>query len=93
MRNTKLLVICVALFALVGQATADPIAISGVVGMNPVPEGAYAAVWVPVPAGQALAGLRWYNNDVLAVFPQVLVASGTPDAVASLAKGPSSPQT
>jgi hypothetical protein len=45
--------------------------------MTPVLEDSYAAIWMPVPPGQAISGVRWYNNDATTVFPQVLVASGT----------------
>lgn len=53
--------------------------VAGLVGMTPVTESSYAAVWIPVPKGKALDGVVWYNNDGLAVFPELLVASGTAD--------------
>lgn len=57
----------------------------GAFGMTPVTERSYASVWIPVPEGQALAGVMWYNNDGQAVFPRVLAASGTADEPASAA--------
>jgi hypothetical protein len=30
-----------------------------------------------MPSGQALAGVRWYNNDELVVFPEILAVVGT----------------
>ncbi len=52
--------------------------------MTPVLENSYAAIWVPVPDGMAVAGVRWYNNDGAVVFPRVLVASGTADTPVGL---------
>jgi len=50
--------------------------VDGILGLRPVGASAYLAVYVPLQAGQALSGLRWYNNDAQAVFPRLLLASG-----------------
>lgn len=48
----------------------------GVFGMHSDDGGAWIAVKVPVPQGQALAGVSWYNNDGTTVFSEVLVGTG-----------------
>jgi len=53
--------------------------VAGVVGMTPITENSYAAVWIPVGKKQALAGLKWYNNDSSVAFPELLIASGAAD--------------
>ena len=50
--------------------------VDGILGLRPVGADAYLAVYVPLQAGQALSGLKWYNNDAQAVFPRLLLASG-----------------
>ena len=55
-------------------------------GMTPVQANSCVAVWVPVSAGQALAGMMWYNNDGAFSFPSVLVASGRRDYPMDLAE-------
>ncbi len=77
MKKQMLLMMSFSLLALAGPAGADPMEIAGLLGMTPVPANAYAAAWIPVPSGQALAGVRWYNNDENVIFPQILVTSGT----------------
>jgi len=72
------------LLALAGPAGADQMEIAGMLGMTPVPANAYVAIWIPVPSGQALAGVRWYNNDGNVVFPQILVNGGTDGMPAGL---------
>lgn len=86
MKNAKPLAV-IFLLGFAGPVFADLPEIAGVVGMTIVPEDAYVAVWLPVPDGQALAGVRWYNNDAAVAFPQVLVASGTADVAAALESG------
>jgi len=65
--------------AAVALADDIPCEIPGMLGLTPVTENSCAAIWLPVPEGNAIAGVRWYNNDDLTVFPQVLVASGAAD--------------
>lgn len=84
MKKTMLLMMSLGLLALAGSAGAEQMEIAGLLGMSPVPANAYAAVWIPVPSGQALAGVRWYNNDGTAIFPQVLVAGGAAGVPAGL---------
>ncbi len=58
--------------------------VGGVVGLASETGAGWLAVRVPMPAGQALAGVNWFNNDDLAVFPQLLVATGYPDGPGDL---------
>ena len=82
MRNQTLLMVTLAALAAAGQASGTQI--GGMLSMTPVLENSYAAIWMPVPEGQAISGVRWYNNDALTVFPRVLVASGAPESPVSL---------
>jgi hypothetical protein len=77
MRNAKLSVFALAALVAAGQVNGTEI--GGMLSMTPILEDSYAAIWLPVPPGQAISGLRWYNNDETTVFPRVLVASGTAD--------------
>jgi hypothetical protein len=61
--------------------------VAGVSGMTPVTDSSCFAVWIPVPENNALAGIMWYNNDELAVFPEILLESGTPEYPVSLSDG------
>lgn len=69
--------------ALAADAPVEMPTVAGVLGITPVTESSYAAVWISVPNGKALAGLSWYNNDGLATFPEVLVASGVAEEPAA----------
>lgn len=60
-----------------GSAGSDPGTVAGILRLNPVTASSYLAAWVPVPDGMNLAGVRWYNNDELAVFPEVLALYGS----------------
>lgn len=62
----------------------SPLPVVGVVSVTPVLGSSCLAVEVPLAEGQALAGVRWYNNDAAAVFPQVLVGSGDPGTAPDL---------
>lgn len=88
MKATKNQIISIALLGLVltGSAWADePLpTVAGVSGMSPVTENSCFAVWIPVPENNALAGLMWYNNDGLTVFPEILLESGSADYPVSL---------
>lgn len=53
--------------------------VDGIIGLHPVDETTCAAVWIPIPDDKALAGIVWYNNDELSVFPEILLESGTPN--------------
>lgn len=64
---------------------ADPLSeIAGVIGLTPVEEHTCIAAYVPLGKGQALAGVRWYNNDGAAVFPRVLLSAGDANGPAPL---------
>ncbi len=67
-----------------GTATAP---VAGILGLSPVNASTYIAVFIPVPEGQALSGLKWYNNDALASFPLLLMASGASAAPAVVTDG------
>jgi hypothetical protein len=58
--------------------------VGGVVGLASETGAGWLAVRVPMPEGQALAGVSWFNNDDQAMFPQVLVATGYPDGPGDL---------
>jgi hypothetical protein len=66
------------------QGPVEESEIDGIMGLNPVTANSCVAIWVPVPEGQALSGLSWFNNDGSSVFPEVLVESGTPEYPVSM---------
>lgn len=48
----------------------------GVLCLTPVQDTSYIAVRFEVTVYQALAGVRWYNNDAGVLYPRILVAGG-----------------
>jgi hypothetical protein len=72
-------------FAGSGQAAGDLPAISGILKLEPVTEQSYIAAWLPVPDGMSLAGIRWFNNDQYAPFPEVMELHGSEDGLGSVA--------
>ncbi len=79
MRTTvSVLLVAAILTASFVPAGADdqPCEVAGFAGIAPVGPESVAAIWLTVPAGHAVAGIRWYNNDDTVVFPEVLLASG-----------------
>ena len=58
------------------NAIADDPEPDGVFVINPVLARSCIAVKVSVSENQALAGIRWYNNDSQGAFAKLLVASG-----------------
>ena len=58
------------------SAIADDPEPDGVFVINPVLARSCIAVKVSVSENQALAGIRWYNNDSQGAFAKLLVASG-----------------
>jgi len=54
----------------------NPPTADGMFSVTPVLERSCIAIKVPITAMQALAGLRWYNNDDQTPFPKLIVASG-----------------
>ena len=61
--------------------TADVTAVEvlGSVGLAQAQENSCIAVWVPVADDMAIGGMKWYNNDGLTAFPEILVQSGSAD--------------
>jgi hypothetical protein len=57
------------------QATELP-QISGVFGIDPVGETTALALWIPLNDGESIEGVRWFNNDEEATFPEVLAVAG-----------------
>ncbi len=53
-------------------------------GMTPTTDYSCIAIWVPVPDGLAVSGIKWFNNDDQSVFPEVLLESGNSDYPVSL---------
>lgn len=68
-----------------GQAASDLPAVSGILKLAPVTEQSYIAAWLPVPEGMSLAGVKWYNNDQYALFPEVLELHGSEDGLGNVA--------
>lgn len=91
--TTKSFFAMYALFFLVPQAAAagasgagsTTVAVEGILRLNPVTASSYLAAWLPVPAGMNLTGVRWYNNDEYATYPEVLARYGDVDGLASVA--------
>ena len=77
----------------------DGVKVLGSLGLSQSVQNSCIAIWVPVPQDMAISGIKWYNNDAMATFPEVLVQSGTPEypvaltdaySVAANVSGPSS---
>lgn len=68
-------IITVSLLAIIlaSEVCAEPV---GVLGLSEVQDGAAIAFWVPLEDGQAVASVRWYNNDGTTEFPAVLLTAG-----------------
>ena len=77
-RELRKVVICASLM-IAAIANSDDQEINGVFGLEPVPAPTSIAVWVPLEDGQAVTGVRWFNNDELAVFPTVRAMAGLVD--------------
>ena len=80
----SLLAVAAALAGVSGSGTSS--AIDGVIGVTPVQTQTCLAVFIPVSSGQALSGLKWYNNDGTVAFPHVLLASGAGEDPTPLAE-------
>jgi len=59
-----------------GSAATEEMAVSGVFGLRPATQSSAVAAWIEIPEDKALAGIRWYNNDGMVVFPGLYVAAG-----------------
>ena len=83
MRNKMLYILLMIWACWGGGALANDVAllpeVNGVLGMDPVGDSSYFAVWIDVPDKMALSSLQWYNNDSAVVFPEILIASGSED--------------
>jgi hypothetical protein len=55
---------------------ADAPAVDGVFGLSRVTPETYVAAWVAVDGGSVVTGVRWYQNDGLTSFPEVLAMAG-----------------
>jgi len=80
-------VMVVALVATAGLVRAEEAKPLGMFTPTPVLERSCIAVRVPVSKKEALAGIRWYNNDERTGFPKLLVASGLKDLPPIFADG------
>jgi hypothetical protein len=54
----------------------DEADVDGIMAIQPIAAETCVAVAVPLEEGQAVSGLRWYNNDEDTVFPQILAVAG-----------------
>lgn len=75
----------VSVFATLVPAAHAAQDVVGVFGLSHVSSTTALAVWVPVPEGQAVSGVRWYNSDDTAVFPVLSAVAGVVDAPERLA--------
>lgn len=73
------MVVVLYLYAMAYPVASLATTVEGVMGLLPVEERTCVAIWVPIPENQALAGLVWYNNDEMVVYPEILLESGSPD--------------
>ena len=78
--RTKKRIIAVSLLVTIlfaGLVQADELPeIVGVFGIDPVGETTALALWVPLDEGDAIEGIRWFNNDEETAFPKILVVAG-----------------
>lgn len=73
-------VFCMTMLIVLVQVAGASDNVLGVIGMNPVDENSYLAVYVPLEDHQAISGVEWYNNDSTAPFPSLMVAGGCEDS-------------
>lgn len=66
------------LLLVVASVPSPALDITGVLGLSEVETAAAVAVWFPLPQDQAVAAVRWYNNDGTTVFPELLLSAGLP---------------
>ena len=67
-----------------GGALADEGDVVGVVGFSPVESLSCIGVWLPLAEDEALAGVRWYNNDGTVAFSKLYLSAGDADGPGSL---------
>lgn len=71
-----------AMFITAAALTSDDLSnvnVLGSLGLSQSVQNSCIAVWVPVPHDMAIGGIKWYNNDAMTTFPEVLVQSGSPE--------------
>lgn len=56
----------------------------GVFGMSVVEDYSCIAVWIPLQEEEALAGVRWFNNDGTVLFPHLYASVGSTEGPGSL---------
>ncbi len=70
------LMACGLIVAPQGVALATEDGIVGVIGFDPVESQSCIAVWVPLAEDEALAGVRWFNNDGTVAFAELYLSGG-----------------
>lgn len=73
-----IILIIVALGLAVSSGSAVEV-VDGVFGLSGVDDATSLAVWIPLDSGAAISGVRWFNNDETAVFPELLAIAGEVD--------------
>ncbi len=76
LRNTRVVRCILAILVLGIGSTQAGIPVEGILGMTEVESASGIAVWVPHEDGQAIVGIRWFNNDGTVIFPRLLVTGG-----------------
>ena len=66
----SILLVCVSVAEI---CRASELEVDGVLSLYPVGRTTALAVEIPLESGQALSGLRWYNNDGTLPFPKLLL--------------------
>ncbi len=79
MKNLKInsmMWVILALLPAGASLGAESQALEGVFGVDSVSEFTALAFWVPLGEGEAVSGVRWFNNDGQVVFPEFLAVAG-----------------
>jgi hypothetical protein len=84
MRRTGICTAAGLLIALSSGPALCQSVVDGVVGLHPAGERSCLAQEILVPDGQALTGLRFYNNDGTRAFPQLLLLEASAAASPNL---------
>ena len=79
--NCKHRILVLGVLALIGTCTianaADELPeLEGVFGVSNVEGNTALAFWIPLGEGESISGIRWFNNDGSAVFPEILAVAG-----------------
>lgn len=76
-KKTIRLILVVAFLCVFGGWTFGQVPdVVGTFGVTSIEPNSAVAIWVPIEAGEAIEGVRWYNNDSSVVFPEVLAVAG-----------------